>query len=282
MSGKLKNTVKSFVLILAFLGVVGIAGTATYVYSTYQRAGTHTEDRLVYIPKGSHFGDIVRVLKQEGVLAEDRVFHIVNRVTGRHTALKAGEYEVPASASAADISRQLATGETYDRFFTVVEGQSVRQVIAQLRAEPYLRGEITRLPPEGELLPETYHYQRGDDRQDLVDQMQRDMKETLARLWEDRAPGLPLDTPYEALVLASIVEKETAIADERDHVAAVFVNRLNKGMRLQADPTVVYALTKGEGALGRKLLRRDLEIDSPYNTYRIRLPILRRNQFRRP
>ena len=138
-----------------------------------------------------------------------------------------------------------------------------------LAATPALAGEMAPVPAEGSLLPETYHYGRGDRRAALIARMAAAMDETLAELWQGRAEGLPFDSPPAAMVLASIVEKETGLAAERRHVAGVFVNRLRRGMRLQSDPTVIYGLTGGAGPLGRPLTRADLETDHPYNTYRI-------------
>ena len=147
------------------------------------------------------------------------------------------------------------------------EGLTVAEVLALVGGAEGLAGEADGALAEGALLPETYNYSWGDDRGDLVDRMAAAMDAALAELWEGRADELPFDTPEEALVLASIVEKETGIAGERARVAAVFVNRLRRGMRLQSDPTVVYALTEGSGALGRQLIRDDLAVQHPYNTY---------------
>jgi UPF0755 protein len=132
-----------------------------------------------------------------------------------------------------------------------------------------LVGDMPEAPPgEGELLPETYMFARGTTRTEIIERMRSDMAALLAELWESRQEGLPLESPEEALILASIIEKETAVPDEYGLVAGVFVNRLRRGMLLQTDPTVIYAITRGEGPLGRQLLRRDLEVDDPYNTYR--------------
>ena len=141
------------------------------------------------------------------------------------------------------------------------------KIVKLLTALDGLSGDIAQPPGEGELLPETYHFSYGDTRNDVVDRMAGAMTRTLRELWPARAPGLPLKNELEAVVLASMIEKETGLADERARVAAVFVNRLARGMRLQSDPTVVYALTEGKGDLGRTLTRADLKTPSPYNTY---------------
>jgi UPF0755 protein len=161
----------------------------------------------------------------------------------------------------------LQSGETIVRRLTVPEGLTSARVLELVDGAEGLQGHVGRMPEEGRLLPETYHFSYGDDRADLVARMEEAMEIALARLWLERSDDLPFATPEDALTLASIVERETAVERERRRVAAVFINRLRRGMRLQSDPTVVYALTEGEGVLGRRLVRDDLRIDHPYNTY---------------
>jgi len=163
--------------------------------------------------------------------------------------------------------RIVVSGQTVTRTLTIPEGLTSREIVARLRQAPGLTGEIAEVPDEGDLLPETYHYERGDSRSELMARMREAMDRTLDALWPERAEDLPFDSRLEAVTLASIVEKETAVPDERALVAGVFVNRLARGMRLQSDPTVRYALTEGEAELGRPLTRADWRIDHPYNTY---------------
>jgi len=153
------------------------------------------------------------------------------------------------------------------RRFTVPEGLTSSQIVTLLREEPALSGEIKDEPAEGSLLPETYHYSWGDSRTDLLKRMQAAMQTAIKTAWDKRSLSLPIDNPKQAMVLASIVEKETSVPQERARVAGVFINRLIANMRLQSDPTVVYALTQGTGALGRPLNRADWKYESPYNTY---------------
>jgi UPF0755 protein len=167
------------------------------------------------------------------------------------------------------VINMLARGETVARRLTVAEGLTVAEVFRLLAETEALSGELPEPPPEGSLLPETYFYALGDERAELVRRMQRGMRQLLDELWPARVRALPLADRQQALVLASIVDKETGVAGERGAVAAVFHNRLRRGMRLQSDPTVIYGLTEGNGPLDRELTRADWLHESPYNTYRI-------------
>jgi UPF0755 protein len=204
------------------------------------------------------------------VVGDRRLFRLFALASDRARALKAGEYEFPPRASYAEVLAQLGAGRTLTRFLTVPEGLTAVEVAALVNAAAAMQGAPSASPPEGSLLPETYDYRWGDNRAAMLQRMQAAMQATLAELWPRRAADVPLASPQEALILASIVEKETGIAAERRRVAGVFANRLRLGMPLQADPTVVYALTGGQAPLGRALTRADWQVDSPYNTYRIR------------
>lgn len=231
------------------------------------------ENTLMFVAPGSGVAKIARDLEAQGFVDNTLVFELGARyLQTRYPArggLKAGEYQVPAVASTRDILRQLMAGSTFQRRLTVPEGLMSVEIVALVNAAEALEGEITDIPPEGSLLPETYHYTRGTQRAQLLERMQRAMEAAVKDLWEKRAEGLPLKTPEEAVIFASIIEKETSVPAERPRVSGVFVNRLRKGMKLQTDPTVIYALTQGKERLGRPLLRRDLQnVDSPYNTYK--------------
>ncbi len=195
------------------------------------------------------------------------MFRLGARIQKVDSSLRAGEYAFPAAISAGDVVAMLSAGKTVVRRVTVPEGLTSAEVLALVAETPGLTGEVGTPPAEGTLLPETYHFSFGDTRADLIARMREAMTAELDTLWAARDAGLPLETPEEAVVLASIVEKETAVAAERRRVAAVFVNRLRKGMLLQSDPTTIYAVTGGAGPLDRPLTRKDLAIDSPYNTY---------------
>lgn len=258
--------------VLALLGgVFGLllvaAGIAFWGWQQWIGPGPAAEPVTVVIPKGTGVGGIARLLEEAGAVRDANLFRAGVLLEGASRSLQAGEYAIPAHASAAEVMAKLRRGERVVHAVTVPEGLTVRQVVQLLEAQEALSGEIADLPPEGRLLPETYSFERGDSRQSLLDRMRKAMDAALADLWPGRAPGLPIATPEEALVLASIVERETGVAAERALVAGVFVNRLRKGMRLQSDPTVIYGASGGSGQLGRALTRRDLEAPSDWNTY---------------
>nr|WP_207168786.1 endolytic transglycosylase MltG [Rhodovibrio sodomensis] len=225
--------------------------------------------KIVLIERGAGVSAIAQQLAREGVIRSPLIFRLGARATGQATQLKAGEYEFPAKVSPQQALRIVVSGNTVARTLTIPEGLTSHEVVDRIRQAPALSGEIAEVPDEGELLPETYQYQRGNSRAELLQRMRDAMDRTLAKLWPQRADDLPYDTKQAAVTLASIVEKETAVPDERALVAGVFVNRLERGMRLQSDPTVRFALTNGETELGRPLTRADWRVDHPYNTYRI-------------
>lgn len=253
---------------IAAVVVIGmVAGAALWGFHLVNRAGPLEADSAIVIPRGSGLDAISASLTEAGVVDTPLAFVAAAKITGANRALKAGEYAFPAHVSIAEALRILQSGKTVVRRFTVPEGLTSSQVVTLLRDDPSLSGEITSDPAEGTLLPETYHYSWGDGRADMLKRMQTAMQSALKAAWDKRSLSLPLDSPEQALVLASIVEKETSVPQERARVAGVFVNRLLANMRLQSDPTVVYALTQGDGTLGRALTRADWKVESPYNTY---------------
>lgn len=256
-------TGSTFLVVLAIIAGVSVV----WLWSAYTRPGPLPVEKAVVIPKGLGITSIARELKRKGVVADARVFRIGARLWDRNLPLRAGEFKFPAKVSAREAVSILQTGETVVRRLTLPEGRTVKEAITQLRATDGLVGRVDKLPEEGSLLPETYHFSYGDTREGMIKRMSDAMKETMDRLWPMREANLPIKTEEQALILASIVEKETAVAEERPMVAAVFLNRLRKGMRLQSDPTVVYGLSDGEGTIHRPLTKADLEDKSPYNTY---------------
>jgi UPF0755 protein len=255
----------AFSLVLA----LGLAFAAIGV-SFLRAPGPATADTTVVLARGSGLNAIAAVLHQEGVVAHPQLFALYVRLAGDADALRAGEYRFPAGISAAEVTRQLVEGRTYKRRLTVPEGLPTERVLALIAAAPALQGDVPRTIAEGTLLPETYQYEWGDTRAALVARMQRAHADLVASLWGARDPSLPLQSVDQAVILASIVERETGVATERARIAAVFHNRLRMGMRLQSDPTVEYGLKLRGRADGVALTRDDLEADHPYNTYRIR------------
>ncbi|ALG71420.1 aminodeoxychorismate lyase [Azospirillum thiophilum] len=250
--------------------VVGAAGgIGIWGIQRYESPGPLEQAETVVIPRGSGLEAIAITLGDSGVIGSPLVFIAAAKLTGAFRELKAGEYQFPAGISIEAVLEQMRQGRTVVHRFTVPEGLSSAQVIALLEREAILTGHILKPPKEGSLLPETYHFAYGDSRTALVERMQTAMSQALAEAWKNRDPNLPFETPQQALTLASVVEKETGIAAERPKVAGVFVNRLETGMKLQSDPTVIYALTEGSGELGRALTRNDWKFESPYNTYQV-------------
>ncbi|MGE0666566.1 MAG: endolytic transglycosylase MltG [Sphingomonadales bacterium] len=257
---------RRLVAVVAVLAVVVAGAAGLYGLWQFQAVEGPASDVTVVIPKGSGVRGTAAALEKAGVIRNGDLFLIASKITGADRKLRAGEYRVPAGSTMRDVLALLRSGRTVVRRFTVAEGLSVRQVDALIRAEPALDGDPGPLPPEGSLLPETYHFSLGDSRKAIIDRMRAAMDRHLDRLWEGRAPDLPLQTPQEALILASIVEKETGVPSERGRVAGVFVNRLRAGMPLQSDPTIVYGIKAGE-KLGRPIRLSELQGATPYNTY---------------
>jgi UPF0755 protein len=268
MSARALRSLALLSMVAALAGAILIAAWSQ-LNAYLVRSGPATAETVVVLPRGAGLGQIAATLVEAGVIDHPWLFRLAVRVLGRDRDLKAGEYAFPARAAPQGVIAMLAKGETVARRLTVAEGLTVAEIFQLLENAEALEGALPPPPEEGSLLPETYFYAFGDSRVGLVRRMEDAMRETMDELWSRRAKGLPFRTQREALILASIVDKETGVADERDKVAAVFINRLRRGMRLQADPTVIYGLTEGDGALGRELSRRDWEHGSAYNTYQI-------------
>jgi UPF0755 protein len=268
MGARALKFLASLCMVIALAGAVVIAVWSQL--NTYLvEPGPAPEETVVVLPRGAGLAQIAEALVEARVIDHPWLFRLAVRMLDRDRRLKAGEYAFPAGATPRTVIVMLANGETVARRLTVAEGLTVAEIYQLLESIEALEGELPPPPEEGSLLPETYFYALGDSRDAMVRRMQDAMRQTLEELWPQRAEGLPFRSRREALILASIVDKETGLADERHKVAAVFVNRLRRGMRLQADPTVIYGLTEGERQLGRELSRRDLEHDSVYNTYLI-------------
>ena len=256
-------------LFFSILIGVGLAGGFLYLEGWLKAPGPLTAPAVVVIDKGSGEAEIARQLQAAGAIDQALLFRLGLRLNGDSRSLKAGEYALEAGATPLTIISKLARGDVLLHPVALPEGRTVKEIFATLESSEVLAGELPALPPEGSLLPQTYLVPRGEDRSRIVERMSAAMRKTLDAAWGQRAPDLPLASPEEALILASIIEKETARADEYPLVASVFANRLERGMRLQTDPSVIYGLTGGAGPLGRALTSADLQADNPWNTYRI-------------
>jgi len=258
------------VCLIAAAAALASGGVVFWGYTTFTNPGDLRAETTVLVARGSGLRAIAARLAEAGVVRYPLLFVAMTRWQGRHGDLKAGEYKFQPLVSPADVLATLRAGRVVIRRLTVPEGLTSAQIVTLLAKADGLAAEPAALPPEGSLLPETYDYAWGDTRAGLIRRMAAAQRTALETLWLARQSNLPLANPAEALVLASIVEKETGAKAERPRVAAVFLNRLRRGMRLQSDQTVAYALTGGKGPLGRPLKRSDLAVDHPYNTYRVK------------
>ena len=228
-------------------------------------------DTIFEIQSGEYLSTVINKLHSEKIIQSPILFKLWMYLTWNQNNLKIGEYKIPRGASLNDIKDTITNGRMYNHFVTIPEGLTVKQIAEILNNIPDISGTITIPANDGELLPQTYAYNKSTTRDDIIRKMQSAMSETIASEWAEREPNLPLKSERDAIILASIVERETGVPEERPLVASVFINRLNKGMRLQSDTTVVYTLTHGYGNMhGRQLFRKDLEAITPYNTYKIK------------
>jgi UPF0755 protein len=257
---------------LTALGVVIVliaagAGGWMVARGRYVAPGPLEKDAALVVPRGTH-AEVGAALQKLGLVADGTSFRIAATLTDAAGPLHASEFQFPAHASLREVLAILRTARPVQHRLTIPEGLTAAQIAQLLDRTEALAGEVP-VPPEGAMQPDSYAYEHGMTRQALVERAEATMQRTLARLWAERAEGLPLRTPQEMVTLASIVERETARPEERARIAGVFLNRLRRGMKLQSDPTVIYAVTGGAVSGGRTLSRADLDTDNPYNTYRI-------------
>ena len=243
-------------------------GAALYVgKQRFEAAGPLPEAKVVNIPRGLGIRDIAGLLQREGVIDQPYVFIGGVMVMKARGGLKRGEYRFKQHASLADVVDTIIEGKVVQHTLTLPEGLTSEQIVARLLENKALTGQIKEIPPEGSLLPETYRFTRGMTREQMIKRMQEAERREVRDVWAHRVADLPLNSPQELVTLASIVEKETGKPDERSRVAAVFINRLKKKMKLQSDPTIIYGLTGGNGSLGRPIKKSEIEQPTPYNTY---------------
>ncbi len=255
---------------LFFLAILAAGTGVLFVWHEFEAPGPvsafGSNETVVSLQPGMGLNQIADTLEEQGVLDNSLIFRVGVKYYGQDSALKAGEYAIPSGTSPLQLMNILIEGKSIVYKLTLPEGITTAMILDLVRKSPALTGEITKSPEEGSLLPETYIFNKGMDRDALIGRMQKDHLDVLNQMWPTRVPNLPFTTRAEAVTLASIVEKETGIASERPRVAAVFVNRLRKGMKLQSDPTIIYGLTKGV-PLGRGIRQSELEKPTPYNTY---------------
>jgi UPF0755 protein len=256
-----------WVLFFIALLVTMIGGGIMLGRSMLEARGPLENTTNILIPRGAGPTTMAKVLQEQGVISHPRLFRLALMVDPTPKPIKAGEYEMPPHISMAKVVEVLQSGKLVQRRLTIPEGTTTAEVIDLVRKTDALSGEITVDVKEGDLLPETYFYSRNDTRDGMLLRMKEAMEKTLDEAWRKRAAGLPYTSKRDALILASIIEKETSLSAERTRVAAVYVNRLRIKMRLESDPTTIYGVTNGKGMQGRELTRADLQSSSPYNTY---------------
>ena len=254
-----------------FIVIVGILGIVAGVYSrsVFESPGPLAEDRIFTIERGMRTPAIAHALKDAGIIADANVFIAAAYATQAYKRMKAGEYYFEKNVPMAAVMSTIVLGKELTYKVSVPEGWTTAQVVDRVSVHKSLAGELTSVPAEGTLLPDTYVFRRGTTRDGIIAEMRAAQDKLVDELWEARAPGLPFKTREEALTLASIVERETAVPAERPRIASVFINRLRAGMRLQSDPTIIYGITGGKAKFDRPITRSDIEGKNPYNTYRI-------------
>lgn len=250
------------ILIVALLGIFFIGGNFFWGWTANGPAETEIS---VVIPSGTSLSGAAAVLEQRGALKSADAFLTRAKILGSNEPIKAGEFIIPPQASNSQVLQILQGNDVILRLVTIPEGMPSILVHEKIMAEKLLTGDIP-VPAEGSILPESYSFERGQSRADIVLRMQRAMADTLAHAWENRSPDTVVKTPQEAIILAGIVEKETGKASERRIIAGVYSNRIRRGMMLQADPTIIYPITKGK-PLGRRIRQSEIAAVNDYNTY---------------
>ncbi|WP_027991879.1 endolytic transglycosylase MltG [Sinorhizobium meliloti] len=262
----------NFVMTVVVFVALAAAGAVYYAMHEYEKPGPLEANKNFIVRSGAGISEIASNLERNEIITDSRVFRFVSEAYLSNDTLKAGEYEIKAHASMQEIMELLKSGKSILYSVSLPEGLTVKQMFHRLADDSVLVGDLpAELPPEGSLKPDTYKFTRGTDRNEIVKQMTAAQKALVQQIWEKRDPDLPVSTIEEFVTLASIVEKETGRADERPRVASVFINRLEKGMRLQSDPTIIYGIFGGDGKpADRAILRSDLDKQTPYNTYLIK------------
>lgn len=247
--------------------IVALALAGSLLLGTMLGEATVEGDTAFIIPAGSSLTSVANDLEEQGLISSADGFLLRAKLLGSGEPIQAGEFELTAGMSQADILRAFQSGDVIRRFITIPEGMPSILVHQRLMAEELLTGEVA-VPPEGSVLPDTYDFERGEARSAVLARMQTAMVNYLAEAWEARGDDIAVSTPEEAVILAAVVEKETGEPSERRMIAGLYSNRLKIGMRLQADPTIIYPITKG-APLGRRIRRSEINAVNGYNTYQI-------------
>ena len=263
----------NFLMTLVVLGCAAAVFLFYYAISAYQNPGPLETNTNFIVRSGAGVAEIAASLERNNIVSDARIFRYL---TATHLddgeSLKAGEYEIKAHASMNDIMELLKSGKSILYSVAFPEGLTVRQMFNRLNEDGVLEGDLPAVvPAEGSLRPDTYKFSRGTKRAEIIEQMAAAQQKLVDQVWDKRDPSLQLKSKDELVILASIVEKETGVPDERAHVASVFLNRLGKGMRLQSDPTIIYGLFGGDGKpADRPIYQSDLKKETPFNTYVIK------------
>ncbi len=261
----------NFIMSLLVFIAIGAGAAAYYGKTRFDAPGPSTDAATFVVKRGASVGEVATQLESRNLISDERIFRYGAKVLDVEKGLKAGEYEIRAGASMRDILANLVSGKSVLHSLTIPEGLTVLQILARIGEDEVLVGDMpAEIPPEGSLLADTQRFSRGTTRAEILQKLMNDQKKLVDGVWARRAPNLPVKGINEFVTLASIVEKETGKSDERPRVAGVFINRLNQGMRLQSDPTIIYGIYGGRGKPADQPIRKsDLEKATPYNTYLI-------------
>jgi UPF0755 protein len=259
----------SGLLTFVLLGALVAVGAIAWLMMDARKPGPLAVDKIVNIVREDDGGSIADQLERAGVIESATWFGLLTLLDGTRNSLKRGEYDFKAGISMNEIESLLSAHHVVQHKMTIPEGLTSDQVVQRLRDDDALLGDVKEVPREGSLMPDTYYFERGDTRQSIIGRMAKAQAKFVDEIWKTRALDLPIKSAGEMVTLASIVEKETGKADERPKVAGVFVNRLQKHMRLESDPTIVYGLVFGKGTLGHSITKAELNQPTPYNTYMI-------------
>lgn len=260
----------NFFLTVVLLAVVGVAGLLYWGKGEFMAEGPLKQERTILVSRGTGLGTIASILEQQNVISNKSIFEYGVIAYKKDSQLKAGEYLFSPGISMQAVMDLLTSGKSILHSVTIPEGYTSYQAFQVLKSHEILVGELEEVPAEGAILPETYKFSRGTSRMEILKRMMEARNRAVDEIWERRVDNLPLASKEELVALASIVEKETGVAGERSRVAGVFINRLNQGIKLQSDPTVIYGIFGGKGKpKGRPIFRSDLDKKTDYNTYHI-------------